>query len=99
MKDIIQEQEGTVEPAAGEQNEAELCQGERHYGPALVRVLVQPEEKMMELPRPKTARRLLEVLGLREETALVARKGVLLTPDQRIFTGDELLVRKVTSSG
>lgn len=71
----------------------------QHYGPAMVRVLVQPEEKMMELPRPKTARQLLAALGLREETALVARDGELLTPDRRIFTGDTLLVRKVTSSG
>lgn len=72
---------------------------EREYGPAMVRVLLQPEEKWLDLPRPKTARQLLAALGLREETALVARDGELLTPDRRIFTGDEVLVRKVTSSG
>ena len=67
--------------------------------PATVTVLLQPEEKTLVLPRPKTARQLLAALGMREETALVARNGELLTPDRRIFTGDALLVRTVTSSG
>ena len=66
---------------------------------ARVTVLVQPEEPACSLPRPKTARQLLEVLGLAEETALVAREGQLLTPDRRVWPGDNLLVRKVTSSG
>ena len=71
----------------------------RTYTPATVTVLVQPEDKTMEMPRPKTARQLLAALGLREETALVARDGELLTPDRRIYPGQSLLVRKVTSSG
>ena len=65
----------------------------------MVSVLLQPEETRLELPRAKTARQLLAALGLREETALVAREGELLTPDRRIYGGDKLLVRKVTSSG
>lgn len=69
-----------------------------HCG-ARVIVLVQPEERRLSLPRPKTARQLLEALGLAEETALVARQGELLTPDRRIWPDDELLVRKVVSSG
>lgn len=69
-----------------------------HCG-ARVIVLVQPEERRLSLPRPKTARQLLEALGLAEETALVARQGELLTPDRRIWPDDELLVRKVASSG
>ena len=69
-----------------------------HCG-ARVTVLVQPEERRLSLPRPKTARQLLEALGLAEETALVARQGELLTPDRRIWPDDELLVRKVASSG
>ncbi len=72
---------------------------EKTYTPPTVTVLLQPEEKHMELPRPKTVRQLLQALSLREETALVARNGTLLTPDLRIYNGDELLVRKVTSSG
>ncbi len=66
---------------------------------ATVTVLLQPEEKILELPNPKTARQLLAALQLREETALVAREGELLTPDRRLYAGDSLLVRKVTSSG
>ncbi len=66
---------------------------------AVITVLLQPEEKTFTLPRPKTARQLLEALNLQEETALVARDGELLTPDRRIYTGDSVLVRKVTSSG
>lgn len=69
------------------------------HGGARVIVLVQPEERRLSLPRPKTARQLLEALGLAEETALVARQGELLTPDRRIWPDDELLVRKVVSSG
>lgn len=68
-------------------------------GNAWVEVLLQPEERRLRLPRPKTARQLLEALGLMEETALVARGGELLTPDRRIWPGDELLVRVVASSG
>lgn len=64
-----------------------------------VTVLLQPEERRLTLKRPKTARQLLEALGLMEETALVARDGELLTPDRRIWPGDELLVRVVMSSG
>ena len=62
-------------------------------------VLVQPEEKHLSMPRPKTSRQLLAALGLAEETALVAREGQLLTPDRHIWPGDNLLVRKVASSG
>ncbi len=69
-----------------------------HTG-ARVTVRVQPEESRLSLPRPKTARQLLEALGLAEESALVAREGQLLTPDRRIWPNDDLLVRKVASSG
>lgn len=64
-----------------------------------VTVLLQPEEKYLTLPRPKTARQLLAALGLMEETALLARGGLLLTPDRHIWPNDTLLVRKVTSMG
>ncbi len=72
---------------------------EKKYTPPVITVLLQPEEKTLELPRPKIVRQLLQALGLREETALVARNGILLTPDVRIYNGDNILVRKVTSSG
>ncbi len=71
----------------------------KQYTQAMIKVLLQPEEKVFEIPRPKTVRQLLEYLNLREETALVVRSNTLLTPDLRIYTNDEILVRKVTSSG
>ena len=42
---------------------------------------------------------LLKYLGIRECTALVARGRELLTPDRAVLPHDNLLVRKVTSSG
>lgn len=80
-----------------EENAARVLRPE--YQGARVTVLLQPEETRLSLPRPKTARQLLEALNLAEETALVARGGELLTPDRRIWPDDELLVRKVASSG
>lgn len=72
--------------------------GPSERGP-IVSVLLQPEDKRLLLPRPKTARQLLAALNLAEETALVAREGELLTPDRQIWPGENILVRKVTSSG
>lgn len=60
---------------------------------------VEPEGFTCNFPRPKTARQLLEALGLAEETALVAREGKLLTPDRQIWRGDRILVRKTGSRG
>lgn len=69
-----------------------------HTG-ARVTVLLQPDDRRLSLPRPKTARQLLEALGLGEECALVARDSELLTPDRRIWPDDHLLVRVVMSAG
>ncbi|MDD6087996.1 MAG: hypothetical protein PUB69_01585 [Desulfovibrionaceae bacterium] len=68
---------------------------------SFVKILLQPEEKILELPRwkVKTVKRLLEELNLTQSTALVARGQELLTPDRGIYSGDEILVRKVTSAG
>ncbi len=66
---------------------------------AQVTVLLQPEDKQISLPRPKTVRQLLQALGIGEECAIVARGGELLTPDRQIWPDDDLLVRKVASSG
>ena len=64
-----------------------------------VRVLLQPEEKTVEIPRAKTALAVLNALGLRECAALVIRGGELLTPDRAVAPGESLIVRKVTSGG
>ena len=67
----------------------------------MVTVHLQPEERILEIPRHKikTVKRLLLYLGIRECTALVARDRELLTPDRAALPHDRLLVRKVTSSG
>ena len=67
----------------------------------MVTVHLQPEERILEIPRHKikTVKRLLLYLGIRECTALVARDRELLTPDRAVLPHDRLLVGKVTSSG
>lgn len=69
--------------------------------PSTLHVLLQPEERQWELPRAKAKNvaRLLETLGLRQGTAIVARDGILLTPDVPLYPGQTVMVRKVMSSG
>ena len=66
-----------------------------------VTVQLQPGRSEFELPRAraKNVARLLEELGLRQGTAIVARDGILLTPEVPLYPGQTLLVRKVMSSG
>ena len=66
-----------------------------------VTVQLQPGRSEFELPRAraKNVARLLEELGLRQGTAIVARDGILLTPDVPLYPGQTVLVRKVMSSG
>ena len=66
-----------------------------------VTVQLQPGRSEFERPRAraKNVARLLEELGLRQGTAIVARDGILLTPDVPLYPGQTLLVRKVMSSG
>jgi biotin synthase len=78
---------------------AGFCPLQPEYRGPRIYVLLQPEEKRFSLPRPKTVRQLLQAFQLREESALVVRRGELLTPDRRIWPDDEVLVRKVASSG
>ncbi len=67
--------------------------------PPTISVHRQPEEKIFEMPRVKSAGQLLKKLGLRQATALVVRDGELLTPDRAINHGDHILVREITSKG
>lgn len=69
-----------------------------YNGPRIVTRL-EPPGKYLSIPRPKTARQLLEAFGQAEETALVARDGKLLTPDRRIYPDDHILLRLVGSRG
>lgn len=85
-------------PVGGENTQKVEIVNPKNTG-ARILVKLEPAEKMLSLPRPKTARQLLEALGLEEEEALVARDGKLLTPDRRIWPDDSLLVRVVGSVG
>lgn len=64
---------------------------------------LEPENTVMEVPRPKTVLQLLNRLQLRPTACLVIREADgergLLTPDLRLNPGDVVTVRKVTSSG
>ena len=67
--------------------------------PASITVRLLPEDKSIAMPRPKTVQGLLQRLEIRRGTALVIRNGGLLTPDREILPGDEITIRRVTSSG
>lgn len=64
-----------------------------------IMLVIDPDPDKKPFPRPKTVSQLLEALHLEAETALVARDGKLLTPDRRIWPGDEIWVRVVASRG
>lgn len=67
--------------------------------PATVTVRLEPENREVVVPRPKTVFMLLKALNVRRGTALVIRAGGLLTPDREVLPGDQITVRVVTSSG
>jgi sulfur carrier protein len=69
------------------------------YTPPQITVLLQPQNKELHLPRPKSVRQLLHKLDIRPGTALVIRDNGLLTDDREILPGDSITVRLVTSSG
>ncbi len=66
-----------------------------------LKIHLQPEEKHIEIHRreARTVKRLLEFLKIKPQTAIVVRNDTLLTPDLQLFSGDELLVRKIQSTG
>ncbi len=67
----------------------------------VVHVTCQPEERLVDVPRVKAKNVgiLLQTLGLRPCTAIVACGDTLLTPDTPLFPNQNILVRKVMSSG
>lgn len=81
----------------GDKNNPEIIHPERG-GPRIL-LWLEPPGKWLSLPRPKTAKQLLEALNLPEEGAIVAREGRLLTPDRRIWPDEELYARIVASRG
>lgn len=67
--------------------------------PPTITVHLQPANKDIVMPRPKTVMGLLKKLDIKPGTALVIRDGGLLTPDREILTNDEITVRIVISAG
>ncbi|MBN2140129.1 MAG: hypothetical protein JW718_03890 [Desulfovibrionaceae bacterium] len=65
----------------------------------MIRVRLEPDGKILEFPRLNTVLQLLNRLGLRFNQVLVIRGPELLTRDRRLYAGDELTVRRVTSAG
>lgn len=70
-----------------------------HYQGPRLRIILQPENKILLIPRVKTVSQLLDVLHIAVETALVVRDGQLLTYDRHLYPNEEILVRKVSSRG
>ena len=64
-----------------------------------ITLTLEPQLVTKQMPRPKTAKQLLDQLGYLEETAIVVRNGQLLTPDRAIYEGDSIMVRRVISAG
>jgi sulfur carrier protein len=70
-------------------------QGERR----MITVHVEPGRETHTFARHNTVLMLQKQLGLRVNDAIIIRGEKLLTPDCRLEDGDEILVRKVTSTG
>lgn len=67
----------------------------RPYG---VNVTLQPSNQT-HVMQVRSVLQLLNKLSIRPTTVLVIRDGGLLTPDQRLHHGDDIIVRTVVSSG
>jgi sulfur carrier protein len=65
----------------------------------MITVRMTPGDRVLTFDRLNTVLQLLNKLGLGMTDALVARSGVLLTPDRKLRSGDELTVRVVVSRG
>lgn len=64
-----------------------------------MKIILQPEEKEISLPKVKSVRALLNKLNLYPTQALIIREGRLLTPDEKIYPTDIIIVRQITSRG
>ena len=69
--------------------------------PHMVHVCLQPDDTEIDVPRykAKNVGMLLSTLGLRTGTAITACGHRLLTPDVPLYPMQNILVRKVMSSG
>jgi len=65
----------------------------------MITIRREPGNETFTFERLNTVRQLLNRLGEKVNTVLVIRQGRLLTPDVRLQSGDEIVVRSVRSSG
>jgi sulfur carrier protein len=65
----------------------------------MITVFVEPDNETLTFERLNTVLMLQKRLGLRVNDALVIRGETLLTPDCQLKDGDQLRIRKVTSTG
>ncbi len=64
-----------------------------------MRITLEPENRQVLLPKVSTVTGLLNKLGLKSNQALVIRNNELLTPDEKIYPDDAIIVRQVASRG
>lgn len=65
----------------------------------MITVFVEPDNETFTFEKHNTVLMLQKRLGLRVNDALVIRGDMLLTPDSRLEDGDQIRIRKVTSTG
>lgn len=65
----------------------------------MITVFIEPDNVTQNFERLNTVLQLQQRLGLRVNDALVIRGLELLTPDRHFNDGDEIRIRKVTSTG
>lgn len=65
----------------------------------MITVFVEPDNETFTFERHNTVLMLQRRLGLRVNDALVIRGDRLLTSDDRLVDGDQIRIRKVTSTG
>ncbi len=65
----------------------------------MITVNLEPDGKVIELRRTRSVLGALNKLKLRSTMAIVVREDELLTADRKLYNGDTIMVRKVTSAG
>jgi sulfur carrier protein len=65
----------------------------------MIKVLLQPEGRALDIEKAPNVLRLLKQLNLRVTDALIIRDGRLLTYDVPLNPGDEITIRRVVSRG
>ncbi|MFN2267916.1 MAG: hypothetical protein ABR533_06535 [Desulfonatronovibrio sp.] len=64
-----------------------------------MQITIQPENKIRNIFKAATVLSLLNKLDLKSTQAIVIRDNQLLTPDEKIFEKDDIIVRIVASRG